>query len=100
MMTSNTTKKITNTIIIIMITIAMIGLVYIASYYDTHYNRQATVTKIEGYEITVIDDCGFVWKFEGNDFTIDERVTLKMFNNCTDNIIKDDEIIDVKVLTE
>ena len=64
-------------------------------YIETHYTRQATVIEVNGDVITVEDNCGYLWDFGGDGFTVRDNVSMKMYNNTTDNIIKDDEIINV-----
>ena len=66
-------------------------------YIETHYTRQATVIEVNGDVITVEDNCGYLWDFEGDCFTVGDNVSMKMYNNATDNIIKDDEIINVTI---
>ena len=76
---------------------AFIILVSFCGYIETHYTRQATVIEVNGDVITVEDNCGYIWDFEGDGFTVGDNVSMKMYNNTTDNIIKDDEIINVTI---
>ena len=65
------------------------------SYHTHHYKRQAIVVDIECIYVTAKDSTGHYWKFKGNDYYIGQKVTLKMYDNHTDSIIKDDSVIDV-----
>ena len=75
----------------------VIILIGFCGYIETHYTRQATVIEVNGDVITVEDNCGYLWDFEGDGFTVGDNVSIKMYNNTTDNIIKDDEIINVTI---
>jgi hypothetical protein len=70
----------------------------IAGTLETQYKLDATVIKVVGDEITVVDSNDSVWSFIGDEFNKGDKVKLTMFNNYTDNIIYDDEIIDAKVV--
>lgn len=96
-----TTKDIIKERIITMIEFICImlfffGLLAAVGYNETHYDRVGQVISIEENEIvSVKDNTGNVWAFTGTGYNIGDDVVLKMFNNCTDNIITDDEIIKV-----
>ena len=69
---------------------------YFCSSVETHYTREGIVVENNNNLITVKDDCGHLWDFEGNDFKVNERVELTMDTNHTDSNIFDDKIIHVK----
>lgn len=66
------------------------------SFTETHYTREGIVVENNNNLITVKDECGYLWDFEGDDFKINERVKLTMDTNHTDSNIFDDKIIYVK----
>lgn len=75
--------------------------ILLLSFYENHYNRQATVTKVNGKIITFTDTSDNTWVFENNkaaNFSIGAKVRLLMFNNNTEEYIYDDEIIKVTKL--
>lgn len=67
----------------------------ITGYIETHYTREAKVTEVTGENVIVEDTTNNVWSFEGEGFTVGDKVTLKMDNSCTD-CIYDDIIIKVE----
>lgn len=64
---------------------------------NSHYyvRKDCEVVKVDGYTVSVEDNMGRWWKFEGEGFEIGDIVDVEMFDNLTDGI-KDDQIIDVK----
>ena len=66
---------------------------------ETHYNRKGFVSYIDRCNdiVEVEDTTGNVWKWEGDTerFNVGDNVVLKMFNNCTDLEIEDDEILKI-----
>lgn len=65
----------------------------IVGHIETHYSMIATVTYINNNDyVTVVDSKGDTWAFYGTDFSIGDKVKLKMFTNCTDSIY-DDEVV-------
>lgn len=83
---------IKNVIIIIAIVITFCW----CSWDESHYTREATVIGIIGNTVTVMDECGYTWAFEGNDFNVNDKVKLMMNTMHTDSNIFDDKIEDVK----
>lgn len=60
-----------------------------------HYTRKdCEVVKVDSYVITIEDNMGRLWEFEGEGYTVGDRVDVKMFDGLTDTI-KDDVIVDV-----
>lgn len=80
----------------IAITIAILIIFGCASYYEHNYTREAIVTDIECTEITVEDSSGHYWILYGDEYSIGDRVVLKMHDNNTSNYIKDDIIKGIK----
>ena len=70
----------------------------LCSYVETHYTREAEVVSVDGTTIEVEDKRGFLWAFDGEGFEEGDSVKMKMFTNCTDSVISDDVIEDVKKL--
>lgn len=66
----------------------------LVSYNETTYKREATIVSVEGGEYTVQDTTNNIWKFEGYPLNcqINDKVTLIINNNHTDNVITDDII--------
>lgn len=80
--------------------IAMLTLLVVvptlASYFDTHYTREAEVIEVFGDAVAAIDKQGNVWEFEADNLKVGQMVTLKMYTNGTDHKITDDEVIGIK----
>ena len=66
----------------------------LVSYNETTYKREATIVSVNGGEYTVQDTTNNIWKFEDYslNYRINDKVTLIMNNNHTDNVITDDTI--------
>lgn len=83
--------------------IALIGLLLFlllvgrVGYWETHYNRDATVVSVQGQLVTVEDRIGMLWDFYADGYKVGDEVRMLMDNNTTDNIITDDTIEDVKL---
>lgn len=79
--------------LIVLAVIFTIGKLESNSHYYTRKNCE--VVKVDGYTVSVEDNMGRWWKFEGESFEVGDIVDVKMFDNLTDGI-KDDQIVDVK----
>lgn len=85
----------------ILFVVILIGGFCFCSYYEHHYTREnCIVTQVNNSCITVKDKCGFYWDFEDEGFNKGDKVTLKMFDNCTNSYIEDDEIVKVIRINE
>lgn len=89
-------KKLTQNLIsfaIVAIIFLGIGMLESTSHYYTRKNCE--VVKVNGYCVTVEDNMGRWWDFEGEGFEVGDTVNVKMWDALTDSI-KDDHIVDVK----
>lgn len=66
------------------------------SFTETHYTKNAIVTNVNQNLITVKDENGYLWEFEGEGFEEDTEVKLIMDTNHTDSNTLDDKVIDVR----
>ena len=85
-------KKIGKFLIVLTI-ILTIGKLESYSHYYTR--KDCEVVKVDGYTVSVEDNMGRWWEFEGEGFEVGDIVDVEMFDSLTDGI-KDDQIIDVK----
>lgn len=60
------------------------------------YPAAARVTEIHGDEITCTTATGFVYSFMGDDYYVDDIVSLIMDDNGTKGNIEDDKILDAR----
>lgn len=70
----------------------------VASYIDTHYTKEATITYInhQTEECTALDEQGYLWTFKANNLDCGQEVKLIMNNNHTiDNT--DDKVVNVRI---
>ena len=65
-------------------------------YHATHYNRSATISEVNEGVVHAVDKSGHEWGFEGTRYKVGQEVVLRMHTKGTDNIIRDDEVIDAK----
>ena len=76
-------KTITTIMMIIMF---LVGYT-VASYTDTHYTKEATITYINHQtdECVALDEQGYFWEFKANNLKCGQEVKLIMNNNHTIN---------------
>ena len=96
------TKKI---IFKIIKTIFVIGIMFflliILAYSETHYTRTGFVKRkaVTLNTYYFYDSTGNIWEFDTDEnLNPDMNIEVKIYNNCTIDDIKDDMIIDYKVL--
>ena len=89
-------KKIINRAVRLTIVVAVIFAIGRLDYViGHHYTRKdCKVVDVNAYNITIEDNVGRLWEFEGEGYTVGDRVDVKMFDGLTDTI-KDDVIVDV-----
>lgn len=90
-------KCVINGCICLLIAIVLYGSMGAIDYIETHYNRLAIVTECKNDNIITKDKQGNLFAFEGDGFKVGDEVVLEMYTNHTDNIIKDDEILNAKL---
>lgn len=76
--------------------IALIACIGCVGRIETHYNRTGTVVDVENGIVSVADKSLNIWEFEGDGFEVGQKVTMKMFNNYTENDMTDDVIEGVR----
>lgn len=70
-----------------------------ASIYETTYWRDAEVVAFEDDDLTVLEDeYGHVWTVQTDELELHQNVKLTIKTNCTDSIVKDDYITQIKVI--
>lgn len=79
-----------------------IALLMVCGRIENYYTRKdCVVSEVNNTEVTVIDKSGYEWVYftDNKDESpcVGTVVDLKMFTNCTDNNIYDDEIIKVVI---
>jgi len=72
--------------------------IYSVSWYESHYTREAKVIKVSNDIITVKDKTNNIWKFFGNDYSVNDKVRLTIDTNHTDTDIHDDKISNVSII--
>ena len=80
----------------VVVTMGIIGLMQTSEHI---YYREGTVIEVRNNIIAVEDDNGNIWEYYNSAPIVEsvgDRVKLKMHDNMTDNIIKDDRVISVK----
>ena len=87
-------KKLLFNLLVIVCVIGFIGLL---GGMERTYTREGLVVCVKGNIVTVEDKSGFLWELETDELREGQEVVLKMNDNNTDSIIKDDIIIDYKI---
>jgi hypothetical protein len=85
-----------DTMIVVLATVLFIAVLWVVSALGCYERNDCEVIGVDGTEVTVEDSLGFVWKFEGEGYTVGDIVTLVMSPNGTDNTFSDDKVIKVK----
>lgn len=76
--------------------IAVIAILASVCYVSAYYTRpNCKVIEVSGEVITVEDRGGNIWEFYGEGYCVGDKVNLKMYTNCTEEIA-DDKIVSVK----
>jgi hypothetical protein len=75
--------------------IALLILVEIGNYLDSHYTRTGEIIGVDGTDCIVEDTAGNVWEFNKDGFSIGDKVKLEMYTNHTNSNIYDDIIVKV-----
>ncbi len=89
----------------IFITIIVLGFFFLFAYQQTHYVRVGHVVKTKSFCVDnyydFVDSTGNVYEFISTDLIdTDQVVKVKMFNNCTEEDVTDDMIINYKIISE
>ena len=86
---------------IIAITVAMVTIIGFISWFEVHYTKE-NCTVIDCVEDAVIieDTCGYIWEFEADGLEVGDVIDLKMYTNCTNSTIFDDEITDYRLAAD
>lgn len=94
-------KNLERTIIIlksVFVTMLIIGLLFFVAYNETHYSKTGTVTQCDGIS-TFKDHHGNQYDFYADEIIpINANVQVKFYTNNTLDNIKDDELIDYKII--
>lgn len=89
------TKRVKRVITTTIITVIIILTISLLNTLESRYTRDVTVKSVEETTITVEDNKGYVWEFNGDDYKVGQHIIVVMNDNHTSNIY-DDEIIEVK----
>ena len=81
----------------LLIVVCVIGFIGLLGGMEATYTRKGQVVCVKGNIVTVEDKSGFLWELETDELKEGQEVVLKMNDNNTDSIIKDDIIIDYKI---
>lgn len=93
-------KRITDTVVGILVVVMMVCMMCACSYVESHYTRKdCVVVQTEGQLVHVEDKQGHVWCYEveGDAPSVGSTVDLHMYTNNTDSYIYDDEVVKVVV---
>ena len=82
----------------VFVTMLIIGLLFFVAYNETHYSKTGTVIQRDGVS-TFKDHYGNQYDFYTDDIIpINANVQVKFYTNNTLDNIRDDELIDYKVI--
>ena len=89
-------KNMNKFVTFIIALVAFCAVFAFSAYVETHYTRKCTVINVSNEVITLKDECGYLWEYEGIGYKAGDKVIAKMYTNHTDSNVFDDVIIDVK----
>ena len=88
-----------NKIIYTLALIVIVIILMIGGWSDTHYSTTAVVYQQDDNSTIMVDAAGYLWEVTNRpDLKLNDIVTIKFFNNCTDYTREDDEIIKITVV--
>ena len=93
-MKRRTALRVGRTIVRVLVISALLAGYWAASYFDTHYRLESTVTDVTGEIVTVVDITGTEWQFKGY-AEEGETLVMTMWNAHTISNT-DDEILKVR----
>ena len=103
MVWSDNVKKFFGIVKLILITCLCFGVVLFCAYSDTHYVRTGYIKHKYKNLYTFTDSKGHIWEFIDDSLLIPTdrpiEAEVKMFTNNTTDYIKDDIILDYKILS-
>ena len=79
---------------IIVAIVIIIGLLTL-NYTEHHYTKEVVVREVDCLEATVEDKQGHLWTLKGTNYTVDQEMTVVMYDNTT-STMADDKIVRVK----
>lgn len=88
-------RNVMKAIVFVSLVLLLLGVV---GKIESEYTREGIVIERESNVFTIEDTTGNLWVVEDTNLNLGDRVELKMFNNHTDNIISDDEVMKIKRL--
>ena len=75
----------------------ILGLYCVAGYIECNYTRHDCVVVEASPTGAIFEDrCGFTWYVDCEGYQVGDKADLKMYNNCTNNCIDDDEVRGLK----
>ena len=77
----------------ILITIIIITFLFINT--RNYYSRDCVVSNVQGDTVTVTDTKGYNWEFKGDNYKVNDNITVVMNTMNTDSIF-DDAIVSIK----
>lgn len=89
-------KTVDKIVTFVIALVAFCGVLVFSAYIETHYNRECVVVNVSNDVITLKDECGYLWEYQGTGCKAGDKVIAKMYNNHTDSNVFDDVITDVK----
>lgn len=98
-------KKVVDIVKTVVIVAMIVGMFLLLAYEQTHYVRVGHVTLDHSFAIdnyyNFTDSTGQIYSFVSTDaIGTDDVVRVKMFNNCTEENIYDDMIIDYEIISD
>ena len=81
----------------LLIVVCVIGFIGLIGGMERTYTREGQVVGVKDNIVTVEDKSGFLFFLETDELEEGQEVVLKMNDNNTDGIIKDDIIISYKI---
>ena len=89
---------ITNVLAVLGLFVLLFFGCYGVNYYETHYTMNAIVIGVEDNKILIEDDTNNLWEFIGDNYQLNDIVSVTFYTNYTDNTREDDEVTKVRTI--
>ncbi len=92
--------RLKDVVVGILFVLAIITVLGISGYFETHYSIVAEVTSVDDTGTIFVDAAGYVWASYDTNFRKGQFVKLDFFNNTTDYTRNDDVIVRARLLND
>ena len=87
-------RRIRDNVLATLVIVLFLGTVALANSWANHYTIKGECTGVEANGLCLITDArGEGWEVYADDLKVGDSLELRFYNNLTDNIMSDDELV-------